>query len=410
MTSFMAQASRNWRVWTMNSQNKKNDNESTQPIFLLSQEKKNDEETTTLAQNRTNDNVPTPIFPPEVVIEILTWLPPKCLIQLQLVCKEWRAFIQDHYFTEKHMGRHDFVHHWHNVARLGNYPQNNRDEDSFAFIQGCDGLVILRNNTKRKFCVWNPATHRVLELPNPNDGYYGFAFSFVPSTKSYRIVCIFKDKESGGLGWEVLTPGQSMAWRRLTFPDIANSIQNREKERVSIVSSGGAVHCVLVTKFSEEIETEIVSLDLETENFSVNHLPKLGWSKYCDLDWDGKLGFARIVGQNMELMELEDYKNQKWCEKKKIIHLPFLKKGNIDGEANLTPLFAREGYIWFWLKDTKVFRYENKSGDMFDVKQSQDFVPSSKIYPYKPSMITFKGMVPDTEVEKLRPVSLDRWR
>ncbi|KAI3456393.1 hypothetical protein Pfo_013056 [Paulownia fortunei] len=345
----------------------------------------------------------TPIFPPEIIVEILSWLPLKYLTQVQLVCKEWRAFIHDHYFIEKQMGHSAVVWHWHNVVRSRDDLPYKPESYSFSYIHGCDGLLLLRRNSSLKYCLWNPATRLVLELPDPHDGNYGFAFSFVPATRNYRIVSIYEDKESGGEGCEVFTPGHSQAWRSLSFPDIVNSNGHREKERVSVVSAGGAVHCVLVIKVGKEIVVEIVSLDMETESFTVNHLPKLGLfhdlRTVWDLEWDAKLVFADIVGQNLQVMELEDYKKQKWCEKKKVIPLPFMEKN----EGNVFPLFAKQGDIWFWLKDEKIFIYKIQTGQVADIKQSEAFSLATKLYPYKPSLITFEGMLPDTKLQKLRP-------
>ncbi|KAL0442883.1 UNVERIFIED_CONTAM: putative F-box protein [Sesamum latifolium] len=293
------------------------------------------------SQNKQSDES-TPIFPPEVVMEILSWLSLKSLTKAQLVCKQWRALIHDHYFIQKHMGQSSVVWHWYNVVR----PGRSSPIDSFSYLHGCDGLLLLRNNGSFKYCVWNPATRRVLELPDPHSGNYGFVFCYVPATGNYRIVAIYNDLENGREGCEVFTPGE-------------------------------AVHCVIVIKVGDE------------------HCER-------DLDWDGKLALVQIVGQNLEVMELEDYKKHRWCANKKVIPLPSMKKGD-GGERNLFPLFAKQGDIWFWSKGEKIFTYTIKTGQVCDVKQSQTYSISNKIYPYKPSLVTFEGMVPDTMLEKLRP-------
>lgn len=350
------------------------------------------------ARKRKNDES-TPIFPPEVIIEILSWLPLKSLSQVQLVCKEWQAVIHDHYFIEKHMGHSSVVTHWFNVVNSATSVYSRPAPDSFSYIHGCDGLLLVRNNFSRKYFVWNPAIELVLELPDPHDGSYGFAFSYVPATRNYRIVSIYKDNESGGKGCEVLTPGHSKTWRRLMFPDIGNANEHREKEKISVVSAGGSVHCVRIIKDGKKVVAEIVTLDVETECFTVNHLPNglfHDMRRVWKLDSDGKLVFADIVGQNMQLMELEDYKKQRWCEKKKIIPLPFMKKDNYV-EGSVFPLFTRQGDIWFWLKNEKIFIYTIKTGQIADIEQSESLALANKVYPYKPSLITFEGMVPDTE-------------
>ncbi|KAL0305880.1 UNVERIFIED_CONTAM: hypothetical protein Sradi_6005300 [Sesamum radiatum] len=105
----------------------------------------------------------------------------------------------------------------------------------------------------------------------------------------------------------------------------------RFKDRVSVVSAGEAVHCLIVIKVADERCERVVSLDMGTETFTVSHLPEgltCNRTTLWDLDWDGKLALVQIVGQNLEVMELEDYKKHRWCANKKVIPLPSMKTGN----------------------------------------------------------------------------------
>ncbi|PIN14258.1 hypothetical protein CDL12_13117 [Handroanthus impetiginosus] len=352
---------------------------------------------------------PQQILPPEIIFEILSWLPLKSLSQMQLVCKAWQELIYDHHFIGKHMNHSNVVCYWHNVTVSSDYRQSPPKSDSFSYVHGCDGLVLLKNNSKHKYCLWNPAVRRVLELPDPHGHNHGFALSFVPSTGRYKIVAIYSDEESGALSCEVLTPGHSKMWRHLTFPDI-NANRQRKTEKVSLISTGGVDHCVLVLSDGKEIIREIVSLDLEAECFTVNHLPKGlfdDWETVWDLEWNGKLAFAVIIEQNLEVMILEDYKKGRWSLKKKAIRLTFLEKYKYPQE-NIFPLFAKNGDIWFWLKNEKILEYTIETGQIAHVIRSEAFSPENKLYVYKPSLITFEGMQPDTNMAKLRPPKFDR--
>ncbi|KAL0398717.1 UNVERIFIED_CONTAM: hypothetical protein Sradi_2215000 [Sesamum radiatum] len=353
------------------------------------------------SQNKQSEES-TPIFPPEVVMEILSWLPFKSLMKAQLVSKQWRALIHDHYFIQKHMGQSSVVWHWYNVV----WPGPSAPIDSFSYIHGCDGLLLLRSNCSFKYCVWNPATRRVLELPDPHSGNYGFVLCYVRATGNYRIVAIYNDQESGREGCEVFTPGHSKEWRRITFPRITTANNGyRFTDRVSVVSAGEAVHCVIVIEVAEGRFERVVSLDMGTETFTVNYLPEgLTCNRRTtlwNLDWDGKLALVKTVGQNLEVMELEDYKKHRWCANKKVIPLPAMEKGN-GGKRKIFPFYAKQGDIWFWLKGEKIFTYTIKTGQVCEVKQTQTYSLSNKLYPYKPSLVTFEGMVPDTMLEKLR--------
>lgn len=333
-------------------------------------------------------------MPPEVVREMLSWLPLKPLARAQLVCKEWRALIQDHRFQEKHMKRSSCVYHWYNVSK-----PTTADEAAyqrFSYIHGFHGLLLMKNLTSRKYFLWNPAACLALALPHPHLATYGSALCFVPATRDYKIVSLFKNR-LGCHGCQVLTPGPSMAWRGLTLPD------HTAKEKVSMLPAGGAVHFVLFIKAGEETVAEVVTLDVETEGFTQNRMPGgvFGDIETAGvLDWNGKLAFYDIVGQDMELMVLEDFKKKRWSREKEVIHLPFLHK---DKENLMYPLFRKEDEIWFRLKQEKIFVYMIDSGSVRDVEQPR-FALSGDVYCYKPSFITFEGMQPDQDLQVYRPL------
>lgn len=337
-------------------------------------------------------------IPPEVVREMLSWLPLKPLARAQLVCKQWRSLIQDHRFMEKHMKRSSCVHHWYNVAKPTTTGQ--ADYPKFSFIHGFHGLLLMKNVTSRKYFLWNPAARLSLELPHPHTTNYGSALCFVPSTRSYKIVSLFKDA-LGCHGCQLLTPGPSMAWRELPFPDHDHGV-TAAQGKVSMVPAGGAVHYVLPIKVGEETVAHIITLDVETELFIQNRMPRgvfgdIGTAGV--LDWNGKLAFYDIVGQDMQLMVLKDYKKNRWCREKDVIHLPFLHR---DKENLMFPLFRKEGEIWFRLKHEKIFAYTIDNGGIRDVERPR-FALSGDVYCYKPSFITFEGMQPDKELQVYRP-------
>ncbi|PIN26461.1 hypothetical protein CDL12_00786 [Handroanthus impetiginosus] len=316
----------------------------------------------------------------DILMEILSRLPVKSLSKVQLVCKEWQEIIYERYFIEKHMDRSTVDWNWYNITKPISYWHNPHEIESLSYIHGCDGLLLLKNNSSGKYSLRNPATRSVLELPDPHRYNYGFALSYVPSTRNYRIVAFYHDKEAGVDSCEVLTPGCSKAWRRLAFPHI-NVNGYTKTEDVSVVSTRGIVHCVLRLSNGKEVVHAIVSLDWDTECFTVN----------------------LFKSDDKTVMELEDYKKGRWCVKKKVIPLKFLEKYNYRPE-NAVPLFAKNGDIWSWLKTEKIFIYTIETGEIADVKRSNYFLHENKLYIYKPSLITFEGMQPDTKLEGARPL------
>ncbi|GER52988.1 F-box family protein [Striga asiatica] len=337
---------------------------------------------------------PAPLFPPGVTVEILSRLPIKDAARLQLVSKHWQSLIQNHYFMNRHMAHTRFTYHWFNIQPTQAQAQTARE--TYLLTAGLDGLLILKNTTKNIHYLWNPATKRALELPSPHEGSYGLSLAFVRATQSYRVVSFYLDPKTGFDGCEILTPGLPGPWKPLNVPGAL-----RKRERISVIVSGEAVHCVFFNRARPET---LISLNLETEKFSISCFGKLGrpdtrWRNYWDMDWAGKLAIADVVGPNLEVMELTDYERGIWCREKRIVGLPFFKEGNND---EFVPLFAREGKIWFWMKGSKIFTYDMETGEMKDVREAPNLAASTKVYPYKPSLIGFQGMVPDTMLERYR--------
>lgn len=345
-------------------------------------------------------------LPSDMIIEILSRLSLKQLSQVQLVSKEWRALTQEHYLIQKHMARSPVVYHWHNEYDdpATNSTPSDHKKHTFQFMHGRDGLILIMNATLKKYYLWNPAIFRALELPSPHAYTFDQALFYIPSTRDYRIVSVYyKDKKrANGVGCEVLTPGPSMSWKPLPFPDVA------DPEKVLMIPTEGDVHFVFVTKDEEDGGVEmIVSLDVEAESFTVNHLD--GVPDTAVLNWDGKLAFVNIVGKTLEVIKLEDYRKEKWGAEKTVIRLPFLNTPGFEG-SSICPLFNRGGDIWFWLKGKEIYSYTIKTGQIVSVKRSKAlFYETGLIYSYKQSLLSFEGMQPDTEtdanLEKYRPPS-----
>lgn len=339
-----------------------------------------------------------PIFPSEVVIEILCWLPLRSLAKLQLVCKEWRGFIRGHYLVERKMDRSKVVCHWLN-AGVPRDPAKPNDE-SFMLLDGCDGLLLMRSFPTMKLTIWNPATCGVLDLPDPHKNAFGAIFSYVKSTGKYLVVSLYND-ESGRESCEVLTPGQSESWRPLAFPDVAEAEGRGEKQRVQVVAAGGAVHTVLILKVGSTVTKKVVSLDLDTECFTVTCFTKTkvkNLRTFWAMDWNGKLALTTIVGNNLHVTELEDYKKQRWSQKNKVISLSFLQEGidNNQDVISLVPLFTKDGDIWFNFEYYVIVRYTIETGRT-KAMDSRGLLPAGKLYPYKPTLVGFHGMQQDAK-------------
>ncbi|XP_073274654.1 uncharacterized protein [Primulina huaijiensis] len=353
------------------------------------------------AETEDNEDAAEPIFPPEVVIEILCWLPLRSLAKLQLICKEWRGFINGRYLMERNVDRREVICHWHNVVRNDDPTKQNPNDENFQLLEVCDGLLFITSFGTEKFTIWNPATRGVLHLPDHHKDVYGVTFNYVKSTGNYLVVSIYND-ESGKESCEVFTPGQSESWRPLAFPDVAEDEGHRKKQRVQVVSTGEAVHTVLIIKVGSTVTKKVVSLDLETECFTVTCFTKTQFKNSRTLwaiDWNGKLALTTLIGNDLHVTELEDYKKQRWCQKDKVIPLSFLQEGGDDVVMSLVPLLAKDGDIWFICKEAVMIIYSIETGRSRPVNTS-NLPPAGKMYPYKPTLVGLKGMQQDPEFGK----------
>ncbi|GER27215.1 F-box family protein [Striga asiatica] len=336
------------------------------------------------------------LFPPGITIEILSRMPLKDAARLQLVSKEWHSLIQSHYFKDRHMAHSEVLYHHHNVKT--NWAHTSA-RCSFSFANGRDGLLLMQHKTQNTLCLWNPATKRALELPGPNPNSLGLSLTFSRATGSYSIVSFHRDSEKiGSEGCEVLDPCGARVWRPvLDFPEAM--IVRGESHWPVVISTGEAAHCV----FFAENEIGVVSLDVETDKFAASRfLPKTGRADdYWALEWEGKLVIAGVVGSNMEVKEMEDHGKGRWGAEERIVALPAWMKKEAEGGNEIVPLLVRDGEMWFWIKGCGVvFTCNVETGERTDYGTVRNFMVSTRLYPYKESLIGFQGMVPETMFDR----------
>ncbi|KAK3035117.1 hypothetical protein RJ639_032619 [Escallonia herrerae] len=314
-------------------------------------------------------------LPREVIAEILSWLPVKVLLRLQLVCKEWYAIIRDRYFIDKHISRATCATSFNVLRTTTVSPTSSSAQHEVHLICGCDGLVLERSNMKKKYHIANPTIRRTLELPDPHEDSLGMTFSFIPATGDYKLVSIYTD-EHRHVCFEVLSVETDSSWRPLKFPEIENLDKRRKK--CFLVPTDAAVHYVRVTRTGSDIEEVVASLDLETETFTVTYLPKglyPDWDKVWAVSWKGKLAFLDRAREDLCVMVLEDYRKQKWGKRYTIISSAF--KG-ID-EDDYIPLSAEYDHLWFWSKTKKIFSCNIETEDIRDVISAPDGTPIERM-------------------------------
>ncbi|KAM7500902.1 hypothetical protein LguiA_025316 [Lonicera macranthoides] len=330
------------------------------------------------------------IFPPEIIIEILSRVPVKYLPKIQLVCKHWCHVVQDRQFLEKQMSQAP------NLTECNYKPKNAPDRETFKLVSACDGLVLRVSNTTCKYHIKNRTTKQVLELPDPHKHSFGITFSYVPSTLNYKLVSIHLDEaETSNELCQVLTIGSDSLWRAIEMPNLMDP--GKKRERVSVVSTGVFVHCFRVFKVGLDIFEEILSLDLGTESFTITNVPK---GLYRDtgnvwaLDWYGKLGVADMVKGDLRVLVLEDYKKGLWAEREIIVPLVFTKEYEAV-KADLVPVLVEVDSIWFWLKEKKMFSYNFKIGRIEKTVRERDgYTICNTLFRQPASLVKLEGMQP----------------
>lgn len=167
-----------------------------------------------------------PILPPELIEEILSWLPVKLLVRLTCVCKPWKSLIFDPRFAKLHLERSPKHTHtlltlidgveesetWvvgpQSVRRLLEYPAStvvNEDncyrftDSKFFAIGSANGLVCLigdksiqRENRQVYSWLWNPSLRLTsgnsptLSFMNPNLWVH-LGFGYDHSGDTYKV-------------------------------------------------------------------------------------------------------------------------------------------------------------------------------------------------------------------------------
>ncbi|XP_004289133.1 PREDICTED: putative F-box protein At1g32420-like [Fragaria vesca subsp. vesca] len=118
----------------------------------------------------------TTCFAGDVVVEILSRLPVKSLLQFLCVSKEWHGLIKSSYFTANHLQNSD-----PNLSL--HFKRKTPDSE--------DSVSLFRNESihLEYIVVWNPATKQFRFLPETDD-HYLMGLEFFHDIRDYKVVNI----------------------------------------------------------------------------------------------------------------------------------------------------------------------------------------------------------------------------
>lgn len=319
-------------------------------------------------------------LPREILLEMLSWLTVEDLMRCKCVCKQWYAISDDRQFLKMHEERSEGSHSFYSLNA------------TFEYQDMCDGLFLEKSKLSGKYRIKNPATNQILlVLPNPRHKSLLMGFSFRTSTSTYMVISIYDGKHEGKKGGcEVLIIGSGikLSWRPLEIPKFANLY--RKQEMMSTIFIDEIYHCA---RFHEDGSGEIVSFDLNKEDFtclkvSENFLPD--WRKVRIIGWNKKPAVYSVVQHELHVWVLEDYKKQKWADRKIIVPLTFLWEDPSIKECYIQ-YRVQSGIVWFKVSCNKVLAYCIESKEVVSTICGPE---GEEISCYHiPSIITLKGML-----------------
>ncbi|KAM0956031.1 hypothetical protein ACFX2A_024857 [Malus domestica] len=240
----------------------------------------------------------------DIIIEILSRLPVRSLLQFRCVCKSWRALISNPHFVTKHLSHavltcmnntrtftlfisstriHSIVHialndqqsdsHVRVTVKELDFPVMIPDIVLTRIVGSCNGLICLEVNCN-KIIIWNPCTGQSKVLPKPlYSGSLFYGFGYDSTTDDYKVI---RGSSKTTLGSKEVTIQvfslKSDSWRSAD-DDHGNYIHLEGKG----CFLNGALHWVEVSM----VASRILSFDLAEEKFKEKlPLPYLG-NKNC---------------------------------------------------------------------------------------------------------------------------------
>ncbi|KAL5723736.1 hypothetical protein ACHQM5_007098 [Ranunculus cassubicifolius] len=338
-------------------------------------------------------------LPAEVIVDIFSYFSVKDFLNYQSVWKQLHDLRKNRYFVEKFMSRKKTTFFCNYLPPVYEVDLKGKITQSLAT---CDGLILKikyfmpRDKWRSQLYIENPGTREALNIPRPpvkvKHPRIEYAFAFVPLTGVYKVVSVCA--EDNKVKCAVLTLGDiENKWRHLDMPD-------RRSDSLVVVPAGPAVHCVLDFKDAYEI----LSLDLETECFTVTNVAKSFIAKgkedkkHWAINWNEHLSFVYLGKKKLNVLVLEDYKEPKWADKL-VISFSFFEDKIYD-DVDIVPISAQNGLLWFKIGDHERIGFDLETGKIAQRLRSDltcemyNRATTNRVYPLVPSLVTIQGMQP----------------
>ncbi|CAI9117922.1 OLC1v1019414C1 [Oldenlandia corymbosa var. corymbosa] len=337
--------------------------------------------------NNKNDRATDRYLPIEIIMEILSRVHAKTLGRWKLVCKLWRAIIQDNKFSKLHGKNAELEIVYKDLNRTANDLRN----ETFLFLHCVDGVFLEVSDLTGNLQLRNPLTKHTLPLPQVPDGdgeeFDLMRMFYLPKTDNYKIICC----KNGGGFW-VLTVSMDLHWRAIEEAD-EQGVTFPALSTVAVVDADDVYFLIRPTDDNispGHFFSDVVCLEVETETLLYTQCPKTFWQTVGPFSWNQKLALASFEkGTELNLWVLEDYKKSgKWSEMK--ILLPSTLFGDFPPELmNLMPIAEEDHWLLLRRADHCLLVYNTKTGQ----EQARLVIPAGKSfrYSYVPSLSTLNG-------------------
>ncbi|KAL5565842.1 hypothetical protein UlMin_029006 [Ulmus minor] len=267
-------------------------------------------------------------LPNHLVLNIFSRLPIETLFQLKSVCKLWSQIIENPHFANlqleegiKEPGLLLLANSLHkpNIFCKGDgnflHISPNLYPFSFKYVfheNSCNGLLCFLgclDEKKKIVFLCNPFRKEVLALPPSRrspQGFRKYGLGFDNRTRTYKVVCVFKDEYNNNFGAEVYTLG-SNSWREISlvtpFPEIC----------LKAIFVGGFIYWV-----SFRDNNYLISFDVGKEELSLVSCPEFRLFHLVDLG--GVLGIVDCSSNAcIEIWMMKDSEKRKnWVKEYRI--------------------------------------------------------------------------------------------
>ncbi|KAL6574347.1 hypothetical protein OROHE_001251 [Orobanche hederae] len=342
-------------------------------------------------------------LPEHVIIEILSRLSVKDLLQLKSVCKSWYAIISDPKFVSKHLKNYYhnnnnddwcgclLVQHYVSHAEILLYellvdetpPRVLADEVlydmpvSCSCICGpCDGLYYVYQYDSSCRALWNPAINEFKVFPDTiskpdlpaNFTYFPyevFGFGFDQVTGDYKVVMKSYSNINGGNSDLIKHPLSVLVYSLRTNSwrycgDLAKAY-HLEYNKCYIYVNGCCYWFGSFEYYSSEV---IISFDMSDDSFKEIDVPDYAQPSYkCLAVYDDSLAFLSLheTNRNFEIWTWSE--GSSWTKKSTVGPLPAVRRPVGHSKGNRLVLQFEDGTLVLFDPDTietKDLGFQNK--------------------------------------------------